>query len=277
MMNKMKLESDQVYNMACNRLIRLEEVKNILENNMKRYPVGKIHIIKKNNTVNYYLRKKATDRTGEYIRRTENKKIKMYIQKSYDGKILRIINDEIDVLTHYVNKARKQVGRIESVYDTYPDDSKKFIAPICIGTEEYIKNWNEEEYDRKVIREDMPDYITDKGEKVRSKSEVLIANMLNKMNIPYRYECALRFKDGNVIYPDFTILDINRGCEVYWEHRGMMDDRTYANESVRRIREYQKNNIFLGDKLIITEESMKYPLDVGEIKNIIEHYFVKNE
>lgn len=52
---------------------------------------------------------------------------------------------------------------------------------------------------------------------MRSKSEVIIADLLNKEGIPYRYEFPLYLKEFNTVYPDFTILNVRKRKEIYWE------------------------------------------------------------
>ena len=54
----------------------------------------------------------------------------------------------------------------------------------------------------------------------------------------------------------------------------MMDDRDYATQAVERIREYEKNGIFPGGNLIITEETLRHPLGTEEIKYVIRHYLL---
>ena len=49
-------------------------------------------------------------------------------------------------------------------------------------------------------------YPTKKDENVRSKSEVMIADMYYELGIPYRYEAQLLLKNGKKKYPDFTLL-----------------------------------------------------------------------
>ena len=77
-----------------------------------------------------------------------------------------------------------------------------------------------------------------------------------------------------VIYPDFTVLNVKQRKIFYWEHRGMMDDREYSIPAVWRVKEYEKNGIFLGGSLIITEETLRQPLGTDEIKNVIHHYLL---
>ncbi len=39
-------------------------------------------------------------------------------------------------------------------------------------------------YEKMSFREDAPEYYSNKGERMRSKSEVIIANLLDKLGIP---------------------------------------------------------------------------------------------
>jgi hypothetical protein len=62
---------------------------------------------------------------------------------------------------------------------------------------------------------------------VRSKSEVIIANMLFERDIPFRYEAPLYAPDGTFYLPDFTIAW--HGQEWYWEHLGRLDEERYRH------------------------------------------------
>lgn len=55
--------------------------------------------------------------------------------------------------------------------------------------EEKIHSFLEEEYEPGKFDEDnITEFITLKGERVRSKSELLISDHLNRYEVPYRYE-----------------------------------------------------------------------------------------
>ena len=95
------------------------------------------------------------------------------------------------------------------------------------------------------------------------------------MQVPYKYECPLILFGGRVIHPDFTLLDTHMRREIYWEHRGMMDDRSYLKDTVQRIKTYRKEGIQLGDNLIITEETSTLPLGTDEILSVIKHFMNK--
>jgi hypothetical protein len=86
---------------------------------------------------------------------------------------------------------------------------------------------------------------------VRSKSEVIIANMLfdNEIN-DVLYEEPLFAPDGSFYLPDFTIKW--KGKTYYWEHLGMLDIPKYKRHWEEKRKWYDK---YFTGKLITTEES----------------------
>lgn len=85
---------------------------------------------------------------------------------------------------------------------------------------------------------------------VRSKSEVIIANMLFEANIPFWYEKPLYADDGTMVLPDFTI-EYN-GQTWYWEHLGLLGDKRYDSHWSKKEKWYKDNGFF--GNLIITDE-----------------------
>ena len=66
------------------------------------------------------------------------------------------------------------------------------------------------------------------GDMLRSKSEVIIANLLHDRQIPFRYEEPLFAGDGTLKLPDFTV--VWRGQTFYWEHLGRLDLTEYSDK-----------------------------------------------
>ena len=85
---------------------------------------------------------------------------------------------------------------------------------------------------------------------LRSKSEVIIANLLHERNVPFRYEQPLFAGDGTLKLPDFTVTW--RGETFFWEHLGLMDLTDYAEEWQRKRSWYER---WFPGRLITTEES----------------------
>lgn len=263
-----------IYQEAKRRYDELMEIKLEKEKALEKAPSEKIHIIKTSKRVQYYLRKDAADKSGKYIPKAETEVIRRYIQKSYDEKVLKQVNIELNSLKAYLKNSNQSVDSIRQFYSDNPDEIKEYIIPVDISDEDYVKNWQRIPYEGK----DIPDYVTcfetKRKELVRSKSELNIANMLDKYGVPYKYECPIVLTNGKVVYPDFTVLNVAERKVYYWEHRGMMDDKEYAKQAVFKIKSFIKNGIVLGKNLIITEETSNNPLGTDEIEQVIQQFFV---
>jgi len=105
-------------------------------------------------------------------------------------------------------------------------------------------------------------YKTQKGDLVRSKSEVIIANMLYTAKIKYEYEEDLYYTKHDHILPDFTIKE--DGEVFYWEHLGMIGAEYYDKSWLEKMDVYEK---YYPDQLIRTYESAVL---VESVKNEIE-------
>lgn len=100
---------------------------------------------------------------------------------------------------------------------------------------------------------------------VRSKSEVIIANMLQERDIPFRYEQPLYASDGSLYLPDFTVTW--RGKDYFWEHVGMLHREDYRAHWEAKKAWYERN--FPGC-LILTEESSELSTAA---EGVIRRYF----
>jgi hypothetical protein len=79
---------------------------------------------------------------------------------------------------------------------------------------------------------------TERGDLVRSKSELVIADKLFMRGIDYSYEQPLVLVNGRIRHPDFTITDHARGVTFYWEHLGLLDDPGYRARWEKKRAEY---------------------------------------
>ena len=146
------------------------------------------------------------------------------------------------------------------------------VTPIEPTWNQLLMKWYEEEYQGKEFKEGIPVILTEKGERVRSKSEKIIADYLYRKNILYKYEKPLYLNGYGIVYPDFTLLSRKTGKEIYWEHEGMMDKQDYARAAVRKIELYQLNNIYPGEQLIMTFETEQSLLNSRLMEKLTEKY-----
>jgi hypothetical protein len=111
------------------------------------------------------------------------------------------------------------------------------------------------------------------GEFVRSKSEVIIANMLYQNQIPYNYEQEL-FIGGKKRIPDFTIQNRLTGKTIYWEHCGMMTRVEYSIRWESKRKHYEEFGIIEGANLIITYDDENGSIDSQVIQDKIDQYIL---
>ncbi len=266
------LSRTDIYSDAERRLSELEQVINDIEDYLAKAPEGKIHIVKSHGRIQYYLRKNPGDKSGRYMQKGDLVSISRYLQKSYNEKILKLLKQEAINLEKFLKCSDKYSNEIPKVYSNNFTEVKSLISPIDVDDGDYANWWLKESYDRKEIGDNVPCYETIRKERVRSKSELNIANALARFGVPYKYEHPLTLKNGMIIYPDFTVLNVKSRKEFYWEHRGMMDDREYARHSVARIKDYARDGIYTGKNLIITEETSTSPLGTNEIEAVIKAF-----
>lgn len=133
--------------------------------------------------------------------------------------------------------------------------------------------WQEEAYKKNERYPEALIFDTVRGEKVRSKSEALIANLLYMMGIPYRYE-QQHIVGTARIYPDFTALNIRTGVEFVIEHFGLMSDPGYASNAGLKVKTYLSNGYIPYMNCLFFYEAQEHPLDMGHVKDSFEKYLL---
>jgi ATP-dependent exoDNAse (exonuclease V) alpha subunit len=122
--------------------------------------------------------------------------------------------------------------------------------------------------------------ISERGEPMLSKNEVIIANCLNKYKkrITYAYEDKLKLEAGGfAVKPDFTIDNLESGKRFYWEHLGMMTKTDYREKWDKKLKAYVEDGFVLHTKanprdervLIITEENPNGGINSQEIDRVV--------
>ncbi|MBM4429414.1 MAG: hypothetical protein FJ026_03575, partial [Chloroflexi bacterium] len=107
-----------------------------------------------------------------------------------------------------------------------------------------------------------------KGHMVRSKSELVIANMLYQMGIDYQYEPRLeRTMAPGVVRPDFMFAD-PAGEPIVWEHLGMLTRADYRQSWERKRTWYLQNGFVEGLSLFTTRDDEKGGLDSEEVRKV---------
>ncbi len=236
-----------------------------IEKSLKRAPEGSLKISSSNGRVQYYC---VVDKEKKYISTDRQELARKLAQKDYDLQCLKIALKE----KKQVDTILKNLTQIDvkNVYPSLIEQRKELIIPYVMSDEQYVESWLGIDYKGKDIGIDVAEIITEGGERVRSKSEKIIADKLYLMGIPYRYEYPLKLKRFGMIYPDFTILNIRTREEIYMEHFGMMDNPEYCQKAINKIEEYARNGIFVGKKLIVTFETSTQPLNMIVVEQMLK-------
>ena len=228
------------------------------------FPEGKLRLMNKKSGT-YYLW--DLNNTIKYISQKDESLIRQLSQKDYVISSLKAAKQEAGILKKAISGYPEIIA--EDIYDLLPEARKKYATPIFFTDEECAKNWLSIPFKPKPFSKNSPSFITAKGERVRSKSEVIIADRLYVKGIPYKYECPL-FTGSGVIHPDFTILRLRDRKILYHEHCGKMGDPGYVNDMLDRVNIYAREKLYIGDRLFFTFESEDQPFDAGYLDDFIE-------
>ena len=137
---------------------------------------------------------------------------------------------------------------------------------------ESVSEWEQAEYEQSGYRVEERKQRTRNGLKVRSKSELLIAESLYDYSLPFRYEQVLYIQD-KAFAPDFTILRPN-GSVMYWEHFGLTNTKDYLEHQLYKLKMYASVNIVPWDNLIITFDDPSGNVDLRIIRSEIENKLI---
>ncbi|MCD8230340.1 MAG: hypothetical protein LUD14_00670 [Clostridiales bacterium] len=241
---------------------------------LQEAPEGQLKIAEKGNRHQYYLwRKEEKEKypNGRYIKNCEKELVGMLAQKSYYQKVLNVAKYRLKKLEKCFEDYEED--ELTKIYEQLKPSRKKLVQPIRLPDDMFIKQWENVTYKKRVFAPGDQEIYTEKGERVLSKSEKILADKFYLMKIPYRYEYPLELSGMGIVHPDFMLLNKRTRKEYYWEHLGMMDDQEYCVNAIRRIEIYEKNNILPGKQLILTYETKSCPLNIKVVERLIEAYF----
>ena len=265
------IKKTELYELLKQRKLELEEIVKKSERVLSDAPPGRIEVSKhKGSGVVQFYRLDGDKR--QYIDTAQKDMVESLVKKEYYRKMLRTSHEELCSINRYL----KRFGEDPyiRIYENMHPNKKKMLVPEIYDDETFTDHWNDVAYAGKEFRdEDATEYYTERGERVRSKSEILIANSLINMNIQYRYEYPIKISNTH-FYPDFYILNIRKRKEYIWEHFGRMDDIEYARNAVGKIQMYENNGFFPGVNLIVTFETSKCPISMKIIQENIREYLL---
>lgn len=252
------------------RRVQLKKLISTKRRALLSAPKGWLRVTTSHGSVQYYLMEEGVGADQHYLTNKDLKLAKKLAQKAYDKKVLYAAERELKAWNMLA--AFFPEHTVEEVYATLSPARQALVVPVIETDEEYRAKWEAVTYEPGSIRADAPVFMTDRGERVRSKSEQLIANLLYRLGIPYRYEYPVELEvEGRkrTWRPDFMILDVKRRKEYYLEHFGMLDDTSednYARTAFWKMKVYEQNGIYEGENILYSFETSRAPLDISYVE-----------
>ena len=260
---------NEIENLLETRREYLKEFLNQINSDLQQAPESRLRISFSHGRTQYYRVEKG-ESNGKYLSKEKVSTARDLAQKDYNEKLQKAITKELKAIDNYLKDKPSILP--EEIYSRLSERRQDLIKPAFETDEMFVQRWSSVEYNRKSFDPGFPEYYTARGERVRSKSEVIIADLLLRENIPYRYEYPIQLKGLGWIHPDFTVLNVRERKEYIWEHLGQMDKQSYAEDSVKRMRYYQRNGYFPGKNMILTYETNSLPVNIKDLKLFIDEY-----
>ena len=262
---------------------RLERLLLSAKQDKEHAPEGCLRVARGGKNPEFYHRETKEDRIGTYISRDRQSIAQALAQKTYAEKFIKTITPKLDLIDAMI--IEYEANQPEMVYPSQNDIRQRLVKPYTIDDEEFARRWLEIPYEPNPKFPEKKDQKTANGEWVRSKSEVIIADNLKMLGIPYKYEAPVKIpttSEGNayhamveapssLVYPDFTCLNVRRRKLVYIEHFGIMDSPEYRDrEFFWKIRNYESAGIIQGKNFIMTFEDDDHTFNFANYRCAIE-------
>lgn len=202
-----------------------------------------------------------------YLRKSDCELTKALAQKAYDRAVAARIKAELALLTPLI--ALNEKHPISALWARLKPARKSLVEPVTLTDAAYAEKWSAVKYNRKSFKNGDQVLKTPGGLRMRSKSELLIAGLLDECGIPFRYEYPLTVATtgGNKqFHPDFYCLEPETRTEFVWEHLGLMDDENYRTRNEDKLELFCFSDTFLEHPLLVTFEEKGRPLDPEKVR-----------
>lgn len=250
---------------------RIEDLEKYVENHKENFSVdGHIRISQSHGNTQYYYVKTNSKPNGIYVSKTQIEFVRKIAQKEFDVQFDKQVSLEKECLSNMLIEYQKK--QTSTCITKMSAEKQKLITSPTLSDDEYKKIWSSIIFNGKKIDKNGAEFTTLNGLRVRSKSEIIIAQALEDAGVPFRYEYPVKL--DITVYPDFYCLNLRTRQEFIWEHLGKLDDSEYIIQNIKKFREYSKHGFLMGKNLIVTYETAESPLPTSEILQKIKEFLL---
>ena len=171
----------------------------------RHVPIGNLRVVTNHNRPQYYIVNSSDAPNGTYLPRKEIRKTQAIAQRDYNRDAADALKKQISTIDRFLADYRP--GALDATYTELHPGRRVLVAPVREPDEDFIAAWLHHPYTGKPFEINAPEFYTGTGVRVRSKSEVIIADALSRAGVPFRYEYPTSVKGWGTLYPDFTCLD----------------------------------------------------------------------
>lgn len=207
-----------------------------------------------------------------YIPKKECEMIKRLAQKEYDLKLVKRHTLEMKIVNTLLSFIERYP--VSALFSRLKPERQHLVEPVFITSAE----WKSVRYKHKEFKKGDSVLKTPGGIRMRSKSELLIAGLLEEAGIAYRYEYPFEVKTGKMqkcFHPDFYCFDPESHREFVWEHFGLMDDTSYRLSAEEKLMIYTFSGVFNDKNLVVTFEEKEHPFNPDEIQKKLMSFLQK--
>ena len=192
----------------------------------------------------------------EFIRLLRRKRYLLAREKQLINKVATI--------SQYINNL--ETATPEEMIRSFPSAYQGSVTDFFLPS---IAEWTAEDYEKNPNPPKVEHgYRSEKGMLFRSKSEYIIACILNSYNIPYWYDAAFTL-GMKIKYADFIIKNPYNGKIFIWEHFGALHIHGYVQDMNEKMSLYIKHGYIPFENLIYTFEADV--MDYNRLKYLIEN------
>ena len=242
---------------------RLEEVEALSAKSL-RFTMCRNH--------KYYYAKRKGDKKYYYLGKEDEPEVQQIKQSHYLRQMLKDLGIEIRLLSE-LKDGHRGIS-YEEINERLPLTYRNASSPVIDSRNNAARIWKEEKLKEKarypIKHPEQLKMYDIEGTPMRSKSEVIIANLLIAFGIPFVYELP-REINGKLVYPDFTVLStIDYKTEIIIEHEGMMDQDFYQKTFLFKVNLYLGAGLVPGKDVFFTFDDLKGGFDPSVVQDIIE-------
>lgn len=213
------------------------------------------------------------DGSRQYLGDDKHELVVLLAKKKHYQKMIDVAERERGQLVRCLKilESKGALSDIDKVYPSLHEGIRKICGPFTITDDGYVSKWLKKYNYLRDRQELNGQNRTLKGEYVKSKSEIIIADRLTYYGVPYVYEVTTASDPFfNMSKPDFLILNKRTKAEFFWEHLGKMGDPQYAARNQIKMEQFAKQGIIMGKNLIVSFECGERPLSTEYVDSIIK-------